>query len=191
MAEPCCADEVEPLLRICMGLEESIYLRLVSVPWDIPFSLPEGYQPAPGQGCMLRKGTDAAIIAYGPITLSESFRAAEALEKEGLSVAVINLPWLNAVDGEWLEAALTSIPFVVSVDNHYTEGGQGDTLASALAQLPAPQQRQLLKLGVNGIPVSGAHDEVLRHHGLNAEGISLAVKALIGARAQPKLRARA
>ena len=45
MVEPCCADEVAPLLNYLLTTHKgSGYLRLVSIPCDIPYRLPAGYQ---------------------------------------------------------------------------------------------------------------------------------------------------
>ena len=50
----------------------------------------------------LTNGTDAAIVSYGPVMLSQAVIAAKLLETEGISLKGINLPWLNRIDGDWL-----------------------------------------------------------------------------------------
>ena len=80
------------------------YLRLVSIPCEIPYSLPTDYRAVAGRGVELRPGKDAIIIGYGPVLLPQAWRAAELLSKRnGLEVAVMNLPWLSHVDGDWLK----------------------------------------------------------------------------------------
>src|SRR5205807_5451219 len=119
-AEPCHEQEVGPLLDVCLHeLAGSIYLRLVTPPVAVPFELPTGYRPAPGQGVLVRPGSTAVIVGYGPILLSEAFTAAEALAAEGRAdIAVANLPWLNLIDEAWLTSLLEDFEAVVLLDNH-------------------------------------------------------------------------
>lgn len=167
LIEPSCETEAAAALDWAVDQNpQSTYIRLTSIPVDIPFELPASYQLEPGRGCVLREGTDAAIIAYGPVLLTEAWHAAGALAEQGVSVRLINLPWLNRVDADWLAAALAGVSKVVSLDNHYTVGGQGDRIAAA--QLPV----SLTTRGLSDIPACGANPDVLRAHGLDRDSIA-------------------
>src|SRR6185369_6718862 len=101
--EPC--SEREARLAIRWAVEEnaaSSYLRFVNVPLDLPYALPESYALRVGCGVALRAGEDVALVGYGPVMLSNAWRAADDLAAGGLSAAVINLPWLNRIDDEWV-----------------------------------------------------------------------------------------
>lgn len=173
MCEPSCEAEVPMLLRWCAeATKDSAYLRLVSVPYVVPFTLPSGYAPTLGRGVTLREGKDVAIVSYGIVMLSEAYRAADLLAARGISAEVINLPWLNHVDGAWLAQAVAGKKHLFTVDNHYTQGGQGDFVAAALASQGWPTGLGFSKLGVTEIPVSGTNADVLRHHGLDAASIA-------------------
>ncbi len=52
-------------------------------------------------------------------------------------------------------------------------GGQGDAVRDALA-------RPVAIAAVEGIPACGTNDEVLRHHGLDVDGIVARLEALAG-----------
>ena len=55
------------------------------------------------------------LIGYGPVLLPQAWHAAELLERRhGVHVAVINLPWLNRVDGDWLHRTVSGVPIVLS-----------------------------------------------------------------------------
>jgi transketolase len=154
----------------CLGdRPESIYLRLVSVPFERTF--PEAKPGAVGVGTQLRGGGAAVIVAYGPIMLNQAWKAAALLARDGLDIAVIDMPWLNRFDPEWLRG-LGAWPLVVVLDNHMSDGGLGDNLAGALATQRPNWGGQLLKVGVEGVAACGSNDEVLRHHGLDAESIA-------------------
>ena len=104
---------------------------------------------------------------------------AEALAAEGVEAGLVALPWLRDVDGAWL-AEIANGATVVTLDNHYVTGGQGDAVLAALAAEEAPNR--VHKVGVTDVPKSGGNDEVLKAHGLDAEGIAAQVRRRLGAR---------
>jgi transketolase len=99
--EPCCGREAR--LAIRWAVEEngnSTYLRFVNVPMDLPYTLPAPYTLRPGRGVTLRDGHDVALLGYGPLLMTNAWHAAEELEAQGVSAAVIDLPWLNRLLGK-------------------------------------------------------------------------------------------
>jgi len=183
MLEPSTEAETEAALDFCVNVApSSCYLRLVSIPADVPFALPSDYRLCPGQGVVLREGSDAAMIGYGPVLLTQAYRAAELLARQaGLEVAVIDLPWLNRVDRDWLAGIAGRFPWLFALDNHYVHGGQGQMILAALAELPRRPLPRARCLGVTRIPLCGGNAEVLEGHGLDTEGIAEQVRrALAG-----------
>jgi len=172
MVQPSCESEVGPALDLCLEREAGpSYLRLVSVPCEVPYELPADHRLVPGRGFSLREGRDAALIAHGPVLLGEAVRAARSLRSElGISLEVIALPWLNRVDPEWLAATVRPFEHVFALDDHYLCGGQGDRIASALAGMPS--HPPLHRLGLRELPPCGTADEVLARVGLDAASIA-------------------
>jgi transketolase len=158
---------------------ESTYLRLSSIPCVVPFpghALPK----TPGRGTILREGADVVIFAYGPVMTSQAYLAAVELEEtQGVSLKVVNFPWLNRVDKAWLLGAVRGVRWLFCVDDHYLHGGLGDALLSALAEVGWPAGLRAKKLGLDTPPACGQNDEVLRHHGLDAHGIAASVCACL------------
>ncbi len=186
MVEPSCADEVAPLLNYLLTTHKgSGYLRLVSIPCEIPYRLPAGYKPMLGAGVELSPGKDAVIIGYGPVLLPQGFLAAEILRaKHGLDVAVVNLPWLNRVDPDWLRKTLEGRRAVFTLDNHFIRGGQGRMIGAAIASLGLDKPVKVHNFGLTDFPACGQNDEVLRAHGLDAESlVSAMASVLIGKKA--------
>lgn len=172
LVEPSCEAEVGLLLDWCINeAPGSCYIRLVSLPWEIPYQLPEDYRPKYGQGVTLVEGTDVAIIAYGPVLLSAAVQAAGILLKEkNLGVKVINLPWLNIVDSNWLMTTIGSCVHVLCLDNHYVIGGQGEVLSRTMVQWGS-QHARVHHLGLKEVPPSGTNPEVLSRIRLDAGAI--------------------
>jgi len=121
----------------------------------------------------LVEGSDAIAFGYGPVLLPEAYKAVGILrERHGLHLKLVNLPWLNAVDSDWLKDTLTGYSRVFTLDNHYVIGGQGDLLASEMAELGLAHRVNLARFGISEIPACGQNDEVLNYHGLDAENIA-------------------
>ncbi|HZR26901.1 MAG TPA: transketolase C-terminal domain-containing protein [Vicinamibacterales bacterium] len=181
LVEPSCEREVAMATAFAMRASTgACYVRLVSVPWEITFDLPADYELQVGRGVTLVDGDDAVLFGYGPVTLSEAATAARLLrERRGVSLRVVNLPWLNRIDPVWLRDVVGSRSAVFTLDNHLIDGGQGDMILRTLAELglvPPVAQR----IGVSGIPVCGQNDEVLRAHGLDADSLCATIAAALG-----------
>ena len=172
--EPC--NEREARLAIRWAVEQndaSAYLRFVNVPMDLPYAHPASYALRLGQGIALREGGDVAFVGYGSMLMSNAWRAADDLKTQGISAAVIDLPWLNRIDDEWVAQALGGYPLVVTLDNHYVTLGQGVMIAAALARTRSAAD--VISIGLTDIPACGANAEVLAHHGLDAASLARTV----------------
>ena len=173
--EPC--SEREARLAIRWAVEQnpdSTYLRFVNVPLDLPYTVPADYTLHVGRGVMLRPGTDVVLVGYGPLLLTQAWKAADELASRGLSAAVINLPWLNRIDDGWVRTVLGKFPRIVTLDNHYLEFGQGVMVAAAIARTGV--RADVIPLGLKGIPACGSNVDVLAHHGLDSASIARSVQ---------------
>ena len=178
--EPC--SEREARLAIRWAVEQnplSTYLRFVNVPMELPYSLPESYSMEIGRGATLRSGADVVFVGYGPMLLSNAWRAAEELATEGVNAAVVDLPWLNRIDDAWVARTLAPCPLVVTLDNHYVTLGQGVMVAAALARTGA--RAAVISLGLTDVPACGNNAEVLQYHGLDPASMARAVRERISA----------
>jgi transketolase len=180
LIEPSCEVEVAMALDYAVNVNEnSSYIRLVSIPCDIPYALPENYRFVPGRGCVLREGREAVLFAYGPVMLPLALQAADLLQPEGIALQVVNLPWLNKVDEVWLSETVDGATSLFTLDNHYRAGGQGQMLAAALAENGLMQGRTLVRFGLDEVPECGRNDEVLAHHGLDAKTLAVSIEQAI------------
>lgn len=167
LIEPCCEQEVESVVDWAVNVNnQSTYIRLTSIPCAIPFE----YVSQPlhvGIGNVLKKGTsNIAILTYGPVMLSEAYNAAMQLDSKGISITVINLPWLNRVNSEWLSTVLLGITKLITIDNHYIESGQGEFIAAQIVRNAI--STEVINLGVVDIPKCGQNDEVLFQYNLDS-----------------------
>ena len=150
----------------------------MNVPLDLPYTMPADYRLQVGHGVVLKAGTDVALVGYGPLLMTQAWKAAEELATRGISAAVIDLPWLNRIDDAWVTSVLSKFPRIVTLDNHYLEFGQGVMIGAALARNGV--RAELTSLGLKEIPACGSNPDVLAYHGL--DGASIA-KTVVGAAA--------
>jgi transketolase len=179
LIEPATESEVRAAVRWAVHhAPGSVYLRLVSVRWLLPFEPPEVRELVPGQGTVLRTGADGLFVAAGPVMVGGAWHAAELLAREGLELGVVSLPWLRDVDGAWVAAIADGAP-IFCLDNHYPAGGQGDAVLAALAAEVPEAAARVTKIGVDEVPRSGENNETLHVHRLDGEGIAARVRELV------------
>ena len=183
LIEPSCEAETAMVTEYALAKTgSSVYLRLVSIPCQIPYSLPADYELVHGRGVALTEGEDAVLFGYGPVLLPQAFEAARLLRERGIGLKVVNLPWLNRIDSQWLHDTVSGYRLLVTLDNHYVWGGQGEWLVSQVARLGLSDAPRAVLLGVREIPACGTNDEVLRYHGLDAASIADTISSSLGAR---------
>jgi transketolase len=151
-------------------------MRLVSIPVEINFTLPDGYRPVLGRGVALTGAADAVLIGSGPTLLSQAVGAAKLLAADGIGLQVYNLPWLNHVDGDWLGSVLAGKRLLVTLDDHYIAGGQGEKVLATAAKVNAIGTCRVLQLGLSAVPPSGQSAEVLARVGLDAASIAQQIR---------------
>ena len=179
MAAPSCPAEVGALLDWCLDTHDGpSFLRMASLPAEIDWDLPSGWTPEVGSGFEIAAGSDAVLIGSGPILLAQAVKASRLLAAQGVSLQVVNLPWLNRVDADWIAGLAKGKRLVVTLDDHYLDGGQGDKVMAALAR--AGVSIKTLNLGLSAVPPSGQPAEVLERLGLDAAGIAESVRRALG-----------
>ena len=126
-----------------------------------------------GKGIELMEGSDVAIIACG-VMVSESIKAAQALEAEGISVSVIDMHTLKPLDGALIDSLVARCGALVTAEDHNIIGGLGSAVAEHLvANTYAP-------LEMVGVPdrfgESGQADEMLDLMNISAPYIADAAR---------------
>lgn len=154
--------------------EKSTYLRLSSVQVEVPYKLSKSYQLVEGKGIFLKDGSDTVIISYGPVMLKEAYLASEILAQKNISVAVLNLPWLNRFDEKWLRNNLKKFSKIFTLDDHYTLLGQGQQIGSFFARNDS--KVEIINFGVEEIPACGQNDEVLKYHQLDHDSLAARIQ---------------
>ena len=120
-----------------------------------------------GKAEVLKTGKDIAIVALGCMVLP-SLGAAEILEKEGISVTVVNARFVRPLDIDLLRTLKAK--FIFTVEDGVAEGGFGSAVQEALGE-------HIHRLG---LPLQfiahGKRDILLEKYGLTSQGIAKSIK---------------
>jgi transketolase len=135
---------------------------------------------AVGGSRVIRSSDDDDVTLVGAgITVHEALKAADALEEDGITARVIDLYSVKPVDTETLQAAAEATGRIVTVEDHFPEGGVGDAVLAALAEVD--ERPHVIKLAVREMPRSGKPEELLSAYGIDAEHIAAAARKLVEA----------
>ncbi len=162
-------------LELALKIDGPVYIRTTRPKTPVLYESQENFEV--GRCKVLRQSEkdELMIVACG-VTVFEALQASDELATDGIAVSVIDLFCMQPIDHDALRAtAAASNNRVIVVEDHYSHGGIGDAVASALAQ----QRSQIKKLAVREIPRSGAPDELLDRHGISSKQVVAAVREVL------------
>jgi len=169
------ADELElrEALKFALGSGKTVAIRY---PRDL---VPPPIEPSEpfelGRARILKKGDDAAILAYGA-PVSGALQASKLLSEQGLEAAVISARFAKPLDGELITDLLgTDIPIII-LEDHSKTGGFG----SAVFQFAQENKLSTANIHHIGLPANkliahGPRSQQLEAVGLDPVGIAKAV----------------
>ena len=129
-----------------------------------------------GRAEVFKEGKDVTIVACGPLVY-EALKAAKELEKQKISVRVINNHTVKPLDKNTLLKAAKDTGAFVTVEEHQKNGGMGSAVCELLADnYPIPVER----VGVDDrFGESGSPEELIERFGLTSPHILKAVKKVL------------
>lgn len=137
---------------------------------DTPFEI--------GKGLELWRGEKptVAILTTGSVAYN-ALLAAKALEAEGVSSVVLHLHTVKPLDETSVLAVAKETGRIVTVEEHQVAGGFGSAVAEYLSSVhPVPVHR----VGIQDVfGQSGEPDQLMKEYGLDAEGITKAVREIL------------
>jgi 1-deoxy-D-xylulose-5-phosphate synthase len=124
-----------------------------------------------GKSLVRKQGKDVWLFAIGS-TVYPAMKAAQLLEKEGVSAGVVDIRFLKPFDSELLLTLARSTGKVAVVEENSVIGG----LTSAVSELLAGKDIQIHKIALPDIFVEQGNVKILRDkYGLSEEKIAKAV----------------
>lgn len=126
-----------------------------------------------GKGNILKQGDDILIIAAGQL-VSEALDCAEALEKEDISIEVIDMFTIKPLDENLLIKEAKGKRKIVTIENHSVYGGLGSAVSEVMAEngIAVPLKRIGVKERFGQV---GTADFLQKEFGLTADQIKEAI----------------
>jgi 1-deoxy-D-xylulose-5-phosphate synthase len=101
-----------------------------------------------GRGEVVRRGTDALLICFGPL-IHNALAAAAKLETErGITCTVINARFAKPLDVELLTSELSNYPVVCTLEDHALDGGFGSAVVELANDHAIELQAPIKRMGV-------------------------------------------
>ena len=171
-------NELQHMVKSCIS-----YDRPAAVRYPRGSSLGVEMEPMPqvlplGKGELLREGTDIALVAIG-VTVHHAVAAAERLQQEGISAAVINARFVKPIDGDLIAAVAREVKCLLTVEESTAMGGFGSAVLELLSE------KDIINLPTKclGLPdwfiEQGPQDLLREKYGLTADGIYQRAKQLL------------
>lgn len=170
---PCDAISTEKLVEAAAKSKGMVYIRTTRQGTPVIYDSKEEFS-AGGCKVLRRTTSDRAVLVTAGITVHEALEACEALNKEGVSVSVIDLYSIKPVDVRTLKEVSRNTGLIITIEDHYPEGGIGDAVRSALWDSEIP----VYSIAVTKRPQSGKPAELLDYEGLSAKRIVEKVREL-------------
>lgn len=136
----------------------------------------ENYKFQLGKGEVLREGSDLAIIATG-IMVAKAMEAAKELDKEGISVEVVNISTIKPLDDELIKLIANKTKTIITAEEHSVIGGLGSVVCEVLSET---KDIIIRRLGIKDVfGQSGSPDELLKHYELTSKDLIKNSKELV------------
>jgi transketolase len=175
---PCDANQTAQLVAAMADTPGISYLRTLRPATTVLYHPDETFTIGGSRVLRSTDGDDVAIVGAG-ITVHEALEAAETLAGEGIAARVIDLYSIKPLDVDTLRSAALDTGRLVTVEDHWAEGGLGDAVLAALAEIDEPTH--VVKLAVREMPRSATPEECLAQAGIDAKHIAAAVRRLVAA----------
>ena len=168
---PADAVETKKMVFAAAEYDGPVYIRMGRL--GVPVLFDDNYDFQIGIANTLRDGKDVTIAATG-LMVAEAVKAAEELEKEGVSVRVINVGTIKPLDGETILKAAQETKFIVTAEEHSVIGGLGSAVSEFLSEV---HPTKVKKVGIyDKFGQSGTGEELLQKYELTAEKLISVIK---------------
>ena len=174
---PADCSEIYKCIEAAMSFEGPMYIRLTGGRFT-PIVYTEEYDFRIGKAITMKEGTDIAVFACGT-PVAAALKAAKVLEKEGISVKVVNVHTLKPFDSETVREVCAVFKNVLTLEEHNIHNGLGTAVAEVIAANGLPG-----RLTKAGAPDSyeikaGDYGYMMKKAGLDDESVSETIRNIL------------
>lgn len=177
---PADADEMRRLMPLTVDHPGPLYIR-VARGYD-PIVTTDGVPFQIGKALSMAEGSDALILTTG-ITLKVGLEAAEALETQGISTAVLHCPTVKPLDTEAILDHAGPVRAIVTIEEHTIIGGLGSAVAEIVAEAGFDPAKRFKRVGLpDAFPDAyGNQASLMERYALTSQRLTETVTELVEA----------
>lgn len=162
------------LVKAAAEMYGPVFLRFTRD--NIPVIYDENTEFEIGKAVKLSDGKDVAIIANGD-TVRLAIEAKETLEKEGISVRLLDMHTIKPLDKEAVISCINDIGKIITVEDHNIINGLGSAVCEVAAEMG---KGKVYRIGIQDqFGQSAPYERLLAMNGITVENIIAQAKALI------------
>jgi transketolase len=175
---PSDANQTAKLVAQMADTQGISFLRTLRPSTPVIYGPDEAF-PIGGSKVVRSSDDDQVTVVAAGITVHNANEACDELQREGVSVRLIDAYSVKPIDADTLrEAARATGGRVIVAEDHWPEGGLGEATLSALAE-DGIENLRFEHLAVNIMPGSGSPDELMDAAGISGSHIADAVRRLL------------
>jgi transketolase len=166
--------ETRKMVKAAVEYDGPVYIRINRN--EVPDVSDENEEFKIGKLYVIREGKDVTVFGHGYMVF-KALKAAEALEKEGISLRVVNVSTLKPIDEEAIKELASGVKGIVTVEEHSIIGGLASAISFILRGQAVPIEAVAIKdcFGQSAL----TYEQLLEHYGLTDSAIIEAVKKIL------------
>jgi transketolase len=172
--------EIKKVVHAAAEITGPCYIKIGKEKMPVLFE--EDYPFELGKGVLVKNGKDVTVIGTGTV-FSKAHAAAEALEKEGVDVRLIDIHTLKPFDTGIVLKAAKETGTIVTVEEHYLAGGLGSIVVETLAREGVCAKVKMIGID-DQFASNGPYEDLLGLYGLLPDQIKKTVKDLLAQRSR-------
>jgi len=167
--------ETKKMVRAAAEYDGPVYIRINRN--EVPDVTDENHEFEIGKPSVIREGTDVTVFAHGYMVY-KALKAAETLEKQGISLRIVNVSTLKPIDEQAIKEFAGGVKGIVTVEEHTIIGGLASAIAFILRGRAIPVEAVAIQdcFGQSALD----YEQLLEHYGLTDTAIVKAVKKVLG-----------
>jgi len=176
---PADADEMRRLMPQTVDWPGPIYIRLAKG-YD-PIVTDDGVPFRLGKALPMRAGRDVLLVTTG-ITLKLAKEAAQVLEGEGVSAAILHMPTVKPLDAAAVLEHAGPVRAIVTIEENTIVGGLGGAIAELVAEAGFEPSKRFKRIGLpDAFPDRyGSQADLMNHYRITAQEVVATCRGLLG-----------
>ncbi len=166
--------ETAKMVKAMVDYKGPMYIRILRN--DVPDVTDPKTEFKIGVPTVIRDGKDVTVFAHGYM-VAKALKAAEIMEKQGVSLKVVNVSTLKPIDEAVVKKLCAKTKGIVTVEENSIIGGLGSAIAMIMRGSSIPMEAVAIKdvFGQSALD----WEQLLVHYGLTEKEIVAAVKKVL------------